>query len=57
MAVAFKPGQKFKFHDNPITYLFISIHYDNGVPVVTYEGENGETKHAFGYELTDLRHV
>lgn len=58
MAVAFKPGQKFKFSDNDsVVYTFISLHYHEGEPVIVYEDENGKHDEAFGFDLSDLIHA
>lgn len=57
MAVAFKPGQKFKFHDNDQVYLFIVFRFQNGDPVIIYEDENGGLYEANGYDLSDLIRV
>lgn len=57
MAVAFKPGQKFRFSDSEKIYTFISINFHNGDPVIVYEDGSGSVHKANGYDLSDLIRV
>lgn len=53
MAKAFSSGQKFKFPNDPTVYTFISIEFENNLPIINY-AQDEEEMQAFGYYLSDL---
>jgi hypothetical protein len=57
MATAFRSGQKFRFPGDSTIYSFISIRYEEGMPIILY-ADPDEVEHEIeGLFLSDLTHA
>lgn len=53
-AIAFSPGQKFRFPNDNSVYTFIEIRFGDNEPIISYANEQEEECEAHGFYLSDL---